>query len=68
MIGFSNNTIQQLQVLLLLIALLTATVERKVEIIYLNLQKASDKVSHERLVKKLYTYGIGGKFLDGMPF
>ena len=32
-----------------------------VDILYLDFAKAFDKVPHQRLIKKLLAYGIGGK-------
>ena len=36
----------------------------QVDVIYLDLQKAFDKVPHARLLSKLKSYGIGGKLLQ----
>ena len=38
--------------------------EHQVDVIYLDLQKAFDKVPHARLLSKLKSYGIGGKLLQ----
>ena len=37
---------------------------RSFDILYLDFQRAFDKVCHKRLVKKLEAAGIGGKVLD----
>ena len=36
-----------------------------VDIIYLDFQKAFDKVPHKRLLKKLHAYGIRGQSMNG---
>jgi len=36
---------------------------RPVDVIFLDFQKAFDKVPHMRLVKKIKAHGVGGKIL-----
>ena len=39
---------------------------KAVDIIYLNFQKAFDKVPHKRLLKKLVSHGISGRCATGV--